>query len=60
MTTVVTGSGKLRYNRLHMGMCALVIIFQAKVEEMLGYIKGIKTYIGDILVLNKERLSKHI
>ena len=43
-----------------MGMCASGDIFQAKVDEMFGDIKGVKTYIDYILVLSKERLSKHI
>ena len=54
MTTIVTESVKFNYNRLHMGMCALGEIFQAKVYEMPGDIKGVKIYINDILVLIKE------
>ena len=37
-----------------MGMCASRDIFQAKVDELLGDIKGDKTYIDDILVLGKD------
>ena len=37
-----------------MGMCASGGIFQAKVDELLGDIKGVKTYIDDILVLGKD------
>ena len=60
MTTIVTEFGKFRYNCLPMGMCASGDIFQAKVEELLGVIEGIKTYIDDILVLGKERFENHI
>ena len=42
-----------------MGMCTSGDIFQAKLDNMLGDIKGIKTYIDDILVLIKEILSKN-
>ena len=42
-----------------MGMCALGDISQAKVDELLGYIEGVKTYIVDILVLIKEIFSNH-
>ena len=54
MTTIVTKFGKLRYNRLPMGMCALENMFQAKVDELIGYIEGVKIYIDDILVLSKD------
>ena len=60
MTTIFTEFGKFRYNRLPMGMCAYGDIFQAKVDEILGDIEGIKTYIYDILVLIKDIFEKHI
>ena len=53
MTVIVIEFGKFRYNRLPMGMCASAYISQAKVDELLGDIEDIKTYIDDILVLNK-------
>ena len=43
-----------------MGMCALGDIFQAKVDDLLGDIEGVKTYINDILVLSKDCFTKHI
>ena len=36
-----------------MGMCALEYIFQAKVDEILGDIEGVKTHIDDILFLSE-------
>ena len=45
MTTIVTGFSKFRYNRLTLGMCASGDIHQSKVENLLGDIKGVKTYI---------------
>ena len=60
MTTIVTEFGKFSYNRLPMCMCALGCIFQSKVDKLLGYIEGVKTYIGDIFVLRKGCFRKHI
>ena len=53
MIKIVTEFRKFRYNRLPMGMCASGDIFQAKVDKLLGYIEGVRTYIDDILVLSK-------
>ena len=60
MTTIVTEFEKFRYNRLPIGMCASVYIFQYKVDELLGDIKGVKTYINYILLLRKDLFRKHI
>ena len=60
MMTIVTEFGKFRYNRAPRGMCALGDIFQAKADDLLDDIEGVKTYIDDILVLRKEILFKHI
>ena len=59
MTTIVINFGKFRYNRLPMGMCASGDIFQAKVDELLGDIEGVKTYIDDKLVLRKDCFRNH-
>ena len=55
MTTIVTEFGKFKYNCLPMGLCASEDIFQAKLDELLGDIEGVKTYIDYILVLIKDR-----
>ena len=60
MMTIVTEFGKFKYNCLPTGMCALVDILQAKVDELLGDIEVVKMYIDDILVLSKELFTKHI
>ena len=60
ITTIVTEFGKFRYNKLPMGMCISGDIFQAKVNELLGDIDGVKAYIDDILVLNKGTFKDHI
>ena len=57
---IVTEFGKFGYNSLPMGMFDLGDIFQAKVDKLLGDIEGFKTYIADVLVLSKERLSNHV
>ena len=43
-----------------MGMCTLGDILKAKADELLGDIEGVKTYIDDIIVLNKDSFEKHI
>ena len=43
-----------------MGMCTSEDIFQAKLDELLGYIEGVKTYINDILILMKYFFGVHI
>ena len=43
-----------------MGICASGDIFQAKLDELLGDIDGVKTYIDDILVLGKDSFENHI
>ena len=53
-TAMVTEFGKFRYNRLPIGMCTSGEIFQSKVEKLIGDIKGVKTYINDIIVLSKD------
>ena len=59
MTMIVTGFGEFRYNRLPMGMCASGDILQSKVDELIAYIKGVKTYSNDILVLIKGIFENH-
>ena len=54
MTTIVTEFGILRYNHLIVGMCDLGDIFQDKLDQLLGDIKRVKTYINDILVFSKD------
>ena len=43
-----------------MGMLASRYIFQAKVDDLLGDIKGVKTYIDYILVPSKYSFENHI
>ena len=54
---IVPESGKFRYNRLPMGMCALGDILQAKIDKLIGDIKGVKIYIGDFLFLARITLK---
>ena len=53
MTTIITEFGEFIYICIPMGMCDLGYIIQAKVDNLLGDIEGVKTYIYDILVLSK-------
>ena len=43
-----------------MGMCDSGDIFQDKVDELFGYIEGVKTYIHDIIVLRYYIFENHI
>ena len=43
-----------------MGMCDSGDIFQSEVNELLSGIKGVKTYIDDIIVLSKDGFRNHI
>ena len=53
MKTIVADFGRFRYNRLYFGMCMSINILQAKVDELLCYVEGVRIYIGYILVLIK-------
>ena len=46
LTTIVTEFGKSRYNRIPMVLYASDGIFQAKVDNILGDINGVKKYIN--------------
>ena len=60
MKKILTEFGKLRYNRLPMGMCALGDILQAKLDKLLGDIEGVKIDIDDILVLRRYFFKMYI
>jgi Reverse transcriptase (RNA-dependent DNA polymerase). len=60
LTTIITEFGKLRYDVLSMGMCCSGDVFQAKVDQLLGDIEGVKTYIDDILVISKGSFDDHL
>ena len=60
MKKIVIEFGKFRYNCLPMVMCDSGDILQAKVDELLSDIKGVKIYINNILVLIKDYFIKHI
>ena len=43
-----------------MGMCALGYIFQDSLDKLLGNIEGVKMYIDDMIVSDKDSFEKHI
>ena len=53
MTNIYIEFGKSRYNGIPTGMWDLGDILQAKSDELIGDIEGVKTYINDIFVLSK-------
>ena len=56
MCTIVPEFGKFRYKRLPMGVAGSPDIFQAKIYELMGDLKGVKAYIDDLLVIKKRNL----
>ena len=60
MCTIVTEFGKFRYKRLPMGVAGSPDIFQAKIYELMGDLKGVKAYIDDLLVIKKGTFSQHL
>ena len=60
LTTIVTYFGKFSYNRVPMVLCGSGDIFQSKLDDLIGDIKGFNRYIDYILVLGKGSLSQHI
>ena len=60
LTTIVTEFGKFRYNRVPMVLYVSDYIFQAKIDDLLVDIKGVKIYINNILVIGKGIFSRHI
>ena len=60
LKTLVKCFGTFGYNRVPMGLCNYGEIFQAKVDELIGGIKGVKTYIDNIIVLGKGSFYQHI
>ena len=60
ITIIVTEFGKFGSNNFPMGMCTLLGNFQTNINKLIGDIKGIKTYIGNIIVLSKDIFENHI
>ena len=60
VTTIVTEFGKFRYTCLPMGMVISGNVFQSKMYNLIGDIKGVKTYIDDILCIGKDSFAQHI
>ena len=60
VTTIVTEFGKFRYTCLPMGMVISGDVFQAKIYDLIGDIKGVRTYIDDILCIGKNSFAQHL
>ena len=60
VTTIVTEFGKFRYTCLPMGMVISGNVFQSKMYNLIGNIKGVKTYINDILCIGEGSFAQHI
>ena len=60
LTADVSEFGKFRFNRVPRPFCTTGKILQAKVDELLGDIVGVKTYIDAIMLLGKGIFTQHI
>ena len=60
LTTIVAEFGKFRYNKFQMILCYTGDTFQAKVDDLLGDIEGLKIYIEDIMILGKGIFTQHM
>ena len=43
-----------------MGVASSPDIFQAKIYQLLGDIRGVKAYIDDVLVINRNSFDDHL
>ena len=59
MCTVISKLGKCRYKRLPMRVASSPNIVQAKIYQLLGDVKGVKAYIDDALVINRNSFDDH-
>ncbi|GFH56598.1 hypothetical protein CTEN210_13074 [Chaetoceros tenuissimus] len=60
ITTIVTELGKFRYTCLPMGMVVSGDVFQSKIYDLIGDIKGVRTYIDDILCIGTGSFDEHL
>ena len=60
VTTIVTEFGKFRYTCLPMGMVISGDLFQSKMYDLIGDIKGVRIYIDNILCIGKSSFAEHI
>ena len=58
--TIVTEFGKFAYQRLPMGVACAPDIFQSKINELLGKIKEVRSYMDDILMITKGSFQEHL
>ena len=57
--TVNTNKGLYRYNRLPFGVSSAPSIFQRTMDNLMRGIKGVSTYIDDILI-SGSTINKHL
>jgi hypothetical protein len=60
LCTIVLPWGKYEYQRLPMGLCNSVDIFQEKMSELMQDLEYVRTYLDDLLVLTKGTFSDHL
>ena len=60
MCTIVTQWGKYEYQKLPMGLCTSVDVFQEKMSELMAGIDTVRTYLDDLLHITKSSFDEHL
>ena len=60
LCTIVLPWGKYEYQRLPMGLCTSVDLFQEKMSSLMTGLDFVRTYLDDILVITKGTFSDHL
>ena len=58
--TIIFPWGKYSYKRLPMGVAGSPNIFQSKMSELMAALEFVRTYLDDLLIISKARLSDHL
>ena len=60
LCTIVLPWGKYEYQRLPMGLCTSVDLFQEKMSELMSDLEFIRAYIDDLLIITKSSFEDHL
>ena len=60
LCAIVLPWGKYEYQKLHIGVCNTVNIFQEKISKILEGFDMVRAYIDDVLVITKDNFKDHL
>jgi hypothetical protein len=60
MCTIIFSWGKYSYLRLRMGFAGSADIFQVEMGNLMAFLKYVRAYIDDLLVITKGSLGDHL